>query len=241
MGKEGDVEELWKKYSELYQNVDVIWYCTDCAEIKQITDIDALKKLGYEDAEVVKIDEITRTMANLAMIFKDKKIPVAFIMGKGDFLAESYKEEYKICKGGLEGNGKIGYYERNGNELVLEGRKLFQYMEGVRSVFAGVLDQKVRQSFPCHSYMAISGYGHGFYGEESEKPLKPWNTEMPFLWTLAILGYLRVKGYVTKRGLLRGETEEEEFYFADKDEITKLNLSIGGSKAKSAYQKHSVK
>jgi len=236
---------LKKKYSELYKNVDVIWYCTDCAEIKQITSKEELKKLGYSDGKVVPIIDIEEKIEQISNLLgreEGDEVPVAFIIGKCDFLEEDYGSDYRICQGKRNDRGRLEYYTENGGEMVLDGRKLFHYMEGIRSIItrsAGGLDQKIRDKFPYHSYMAISGYGHGFGPEDGKnKPLKPWNTELPFLWSMAMLGYIRVEETVTVRGRWWKKTEITKLYNATADNITRMNLSMGGKDKNPAYQEH---
>jgi hypothetical protein len=136
MGKDGINEMLLKKYGQFYQNVDAIWYCTDWSEVKQITSKAERAKMGYRDLELISIDDMCRTMNDLSNIFEGRDIPVAFILGKSDFLKEGYQVEYEVCRGSWNKSSggfknRRGYYTNYGTELVLDGKAMFHYMEGV--------------------------------------------------------------------------------------------------------------
>lgn len=255
MGKNGINEMLLKKYGQFYENVDAIWYCTDWSEVKQITSKAERAKMGYRDQEMISIGDMCTTMNDLSSIFGGRDIPVAFILGKSDFLKDGYQEEYGVCRGSwnksLSGfEDRRGYYKNYGTELVLDGKAVFHYMEGVRGVLmktANHLDNQIRMKFPFHAYIAMSGYGHGFEVNEDGKalteplPLDPWNTEMPFLWTMAMLGYIRVQEVVVRKRLLRKDDIGEDYYKATKDLITRRNLGMNGSGRNPAYQEHYIK
>ncbi len=125
MGKDGINEMLLKKYGQFYQNVDAIWYCTDWSEVKQITSKAERAKMGYRDLELISIDDMCRTMNDLSNIFEGRDIPVAFILGKSDFLKEGYQVEYEVCRGSWNKSSggfknRRGYYTNYGTELALE-------------------------------------------------------------------------------------------------------------------------
>lgn len=238
MGEDGINEELIRKYSDLYQNVDGVWYCSDCAEIRQITSQNALAQLGYEDQKLpVSLSRIRQNMRELSHIFNGRDIPVAFIIGKSDVLAEESegKERYALYHSQPEGMGP--YYTKNGTELVIKGKELFIYMEGIQRIVqtcANSLDQALRSSFPSHAYIAVSGYGHppNSIGQE-KNAVNPYNAEMPFMWMMAALGHIRVQEISEKRG-----RTNINHYRATEDKITHQNLCLCGPGQRPAYRRH---
>ena len=83
-----------------------------------------------------------------------------------------------------------------------------------------------------HTFLATSNYGHGFLEDGTPAgPRRPFQTDAPFLWMLAMLGYLPT-----------GEGDRE-YYAADpagrgeEDRLTWENLGMYGRSA-NGYRSH---
>ena len=67
--------------------------------------------------------------------------------------------------------------------------------------------EQFENTFPAHTYVTTSNYGHGFKdGVPEDDKIRPFQREVPFLWTLAVLGYLDVYEKKSSRIPLFGST-----------------------------------
>ena len=240
----GISDDILKKYGELYRNVDCVWYCTDAVEMGQlsISDEKELQKYGYDTGrKLTSTTELTARMNQLAALFR-KNVPVVFLLGKSDTIEEQgaiskilYQDDYRPGAPGawLDVEGRKRVILRS-KEFCDRAQRLRTYLLGQNSQIIEAFEE----AFPVHTFLATSNYGHGFRTEYqddgkngrtqvvvAEGDLRPYQTEVPFLWMLAMLGYLPV---------LEGNTE---YYTVnrdgrkDADQLTWENLGMYGRSA----------
>lgn len=196
-------DNLRQEYGEFYQNVDCVWYCTDKAELEQI-DIEQENMertrltLGYDiGRKLIRTPKRVDKLGQYAALFREN-IPAVFLLGKSDSFQEYdnasslYQDHYSLT------DCKWIYVPRNCSPVLL-GRK---YHEKAR-VLRNFLQQRnsklvsgFENAFKARTYISTSNYGHGFEEDGSSMnglPLAPFQTELPFLWILAVKGYLMVK------------------------------------------------
>ena len=236
----GISDDILKKYGELYQNVDCVWYCTDAVEMGQlsISDEKELQKYGYDTGrKLTQTNDLTARLRQLAGLFRPD-VPVVFLLGKSDTIEEQgrisnilYQDNYRpgAASAWLEVEEKKRAILRS-KEFCDRAQQLRTYLMGQNSRIIETFEEK----FPVHTFLATSNYGHGFRVEQqgdgqsgmkqvvAEGELRPYQTEAPFLWMLAMLGYLPV---------LEGNTE---YYTVDRngrkdeDRLTWENLGMYG-------------
>lgn len=186
-----------EQYAELYRNVDCIWYCTDGAEVKQI-DVsqspEDRNKYGYDSG---KKPFSTRALVNGMNSFSSvlpENIPVVFLLGKSDTIREDAETQKQLYRPNYQpGSGwltiKEGYPALLGKDQYIRASRLRRYLKSCNTQ----LIDGFESAFPVHTYIATSNYGHAFKKDDTaEGSLDPFQTEAPFLWMLAIYGFLPV-------------------------------------------------
>lgn len=236
----GVADAIFKEYQNFYQNVDCVWYCTDELELRQISIRDEDKadqaKYGYsEGRQATPTDELAARMSQLSSLFR-KDVPVVFLLGKSDtieaggtFRSILYRDDYRP-------GASSDWLEAEGNRTpVLRAKDFCDRAHRLRMYLREQnprLIQAFEKYFPVHTFLATSNYGHGF--REDGTPVgerRPFQTEAPFLWMLAMLGYLPAA------------EGDREYYTVDRadqegaDRLTWENLGMYG-RSSGGYRSH---
>lgn len=243
-GRNGIDPNIHQQYEALYGNVDCVWYCTDIAEMMQITadteyGIQMIKDCGYDTMEdgtmyePVRLEQLSENMGMLSGLIP-KETPVMFIVGKTDLLkGEERYEDFKL----YEPKEKQTWYFQEDGKPMVNGRKLFNRMNGFRNFIeqeAGAeFLERFEEYYPYHGYCAMSAYGG--IPEETENGLDTYLIELPFLWTLVVKGYVEVQDIYQKKRLFR--TREIIRYTTTKqNEQTKNNLCMYSEERNPVYR-----
>lgn len=196
-------DNLRQKYGEFYQNVDCVWYCTDKAELEQI-DIEQENMehtrliLGYDRGrKLILTRKRVDKLGQYAALFREN-IPAVFLLGKSDSFQE-YDNSSSLYQNpyNLE-NCEWIQVQRNCSPVFI-GRKYHEKARVLRNFLRkrnSNLVNGFEVAFKAKTYIATSNYGHGFESDGSSMnglPLAPFQTELPFLWLLAVKGYIMVK------------------------------------------------
>lgn len=207
-GKDGIDPKVHQQYEALYRNIDCVWYCTDIAEVMQITSdteygVQMIEDCGYdrlEDGSIyepVRLERLSENMGILSALIP-KEIPVMLIVGKTDLLkGEERYQDFKLYEPKEIQNW---YFKEEGRPMV-NGRKLFNRMKGFREFIeqeaGSEFIERFEELYPYHGYCAMSAYGG--IPEETEYGLDTYLTELPFIWTLVVKGYMEVQDIYQKK------------------------------------------
>lgn len=220
-------DKIYDDYQELYRNVDCVWYCTDQAELEQLnieaSGEDMKKKrimLGYEMGRgLIQTSERIEKLGRYAELFQ-KNTPVVFLLGKSDCYRgevddqDLYQENYDLRKCSwleLPAGSSPVFCGREYHKKALFLRKFL--MERNAELVNGF-----EGAFTARTYIAVSSYGHPVAEDSTgQEPREPYQTELPFLWMLAVKGYLMVK-------------DQDEEHYADKDPLTWEQLCLYGAR-----------
>lgn len=235
----GVSDAIYREYQDLYENVDCVWYCTDEAEIRQ----DALRtqetraRFGYDPGrQTTATPTLVNRMRTYAGLLR-KNIPVVFLVGKSDTFTDVpphirpilYQPNYQAFTPASTGS----WLELENRRAILLGQGFYTRAFQLRTYLHGInptLIEAFEVNFPVHTFIATSNYGHGFEDSGKNCPFLRFQTEVPFLWMLAILGYLPV-------------AESDAEYFAvthgrvAADPLTHENLGMYGQ-GKNGYRAH---
>lgn len=242
----GVSDSIFTKYQELYKNVDCVWYCTDVVEHKQlnISERQELKRYGYDEGRnLTPTDELVTRIEQLAGLFREN-VPVVFLLGKSDTVEAPESITSILYQKNYKPGASSSWLDVEGNRPpILRGRDFYNRAHQLRDYLWKQnrrLIEQFEMSFPVHTFLATSNYGHYFEEVENEGGQKktratgllaPFQTEVPFLWMLAMLGYLPVS------------EENMEYYTVDQegrkdaDRLTWENLGMYGRSA-SGYRSH---
>lgn len=180
---------------------DAFWFCIDPVQIDQR--LLRLNEAAGADRVEQDINLVLSNIENVLQLMGREKAdtPAAVIITKSDLPAE-----------------EAGIFFRSGEPEFLQGTDGF-LNDRYKSIAAGVKQYlrsnnvknilpKLEHMFTRKNYFAVAAYGRSV--EEDEGIQKaPSGIILPFLWTLAVLGYLRPLEYVlTERkvhgGILKG-------------------------------------
>lgn len=230
----GISEELKRRYRNIFENIDFVWYCTDPGEIQQLQGEVVRNELGYEGKQIIETDRIKYNMGQLSSYFahSNRKVPVAYILGKTDSMAVSPDDRKKY-----------GLYSEKTRETTLpfEVRAFFRRSEKVRQYMmsknTGGLVEEFESMFPERCYIASSAYGYNPKEvEETEtREKKPYHCKEAFYWMLALRNCIDVRVEYRTSGFLGmgSKTHEIECKLTElEDDIRKKaykNLYMSGS------------
>ncbi len=210
----GIKEEVQKKYHRIFENIDFVWYCISPREVLQLEDNDRIQEmLGYGDREIVPTERIRYNMEQLASYFihQNRKVPVAYIMGKSD--AEVISDEDKR-KYGLYPDG-TSTEKNTETALPLDIRKFYKRGKNVREYIwknNRELVEAFENLFPERCYIATSAYGYSPTEEENRTYTeRSYHCKEVFYWMLALRNCVDVKAeYNVPRlwGAKRGYIQE---------------------------------
>lgn len=182
--------------------------------------------LGYEmGRELIRTSERVEKLGRYAELFQ-KDIPVVFLLGKSDCYRNEvddqdlYQKNYDPRKCSwleLPAGSSPVFCGREYHKKALFLRKFL--MERNAELVTGF-----ESAFTARTYIAVSSYGHPVVKDSmGQEPREPYQTELPFLWMLAVKGYLMVK-------------DQDEEHYADKDRdkgrLTWEQLCLYGSRLK---------
>ena len=238
----GVSENIFTKYQEFYRNVDCVWYCTDVVELKQlnVSEKQELNKYGYDEGRrLTPTDELVARIRQLSALFR-KDVPVVFLLGKSDTVEAQGRIRSILYQDNYRPGASSDWLDIEGKRPPILRAK--DFCDRAQQLRAYLVQQNARliecfeEHFPVHTFLATSNYGHGFVDTEVEKGVptgdkRPFQTEAPFLWMLAMLGYLPVS---------EGNTE---YYTVDRegrkdaDQLTWENLGMYGRSA-GGYRSH---
>ncbi len=188
----GISDELKKRYRNIFQNIDFVWYCTDPGEIQQLQGEIVRDGLGYEQKQVIETDRIKYNMGQLASYFahSDRKVPVAYILGKTDSAAVSPDDKRRY-----------GLYSERGGEssLPFDVRSFFRRSEKVRKYMmdknTGGLIEEFESMFPERCYISASAYGYNpqEVGDNETREKRSYHCKEAFYWMLALRNCIDVR------------------------------------------------
>lgn len=233
--EEGINDEFYARYSHFYENVDFLWYCTDPGELLQLTEVaensEKVQELGYGGRErIMSTEEICTNMTRVASIFnrENKKVPVAYILGKTDttLISNMERDQYHLYSPNL-----IGYAAGKGAFDI-------QHFHGESSLVSEymiernpILINTFNSNFPDHCYFAVSAYGFA-PSKAGNAELRPFNVAVPFMWMLALKSCYPIIKVVARRGLGGVKYSRVPYYLknASKNEKEKdyYNLFLRG-------------
>lgn len=203
-------KELYEQYTDFFKNIDFVWYCTDPGEVLQLAgDADSneeIQKLGYaKDRGIINSESLIANMMNLAPYFHE--VPTAYILGKSDadVISEADRKEYHLF---------MPEYEDQEECTVLDVQKFFDESDKVRRYIQkhnkGVL-RNFQENFHNRCYIAISAYGYTPKEDMEKQTLtkRPYHCRLPFLWMLAVKGFLDIRASVPRRRLFKSVQFEE--------------------------------
>lgn len=236
----GVSDAIFKEYQDFYKNVDCVWYCTDGLELRQISvrDEDRAEqaKYGYSGGrQATPTDELAARMSQLATLFR-ANVPVVFLLGKSDTIEAADSLRSVLYRADYRPGAASDWLEAEGSRTpVLRAKEFCGRAHRLRTYLREQnprLVQAFEHHFPVHTFLATSNYGHGF--REDGTPAgerRPFQTEAPFLWMLAMLGYLPAA------------EGDREYYAVDRegkdngDRLTWENLGMYGRSA-GGYRSH---
>ena len=236
----GVSDAIFKEYQNFYQNVDCVWYCTDELELRQISIRDEDRadqaKYGYSGGrQATPTDELVARMSQLSSLFR-KDVPVVFLLGKSDTIEAGGQLRSVLYRDDYRPGAPSDWLEAEGSRTpVLRAKDFCDRAHRLRTYLREQnprLIQQFEEHFPVHTFLATSNYGHGF--REDGTPAgerRPFQTEAPFLWMLAMLGYLPAAD------------GDREYYAVDRaggengDQLTWENLGMCGRSA-GGYRSH---
>lgn len=195
-------QELYEQYTEFYKNIDFVWYCTDPGEVLQLKgdaeNNEAIKKLGYaKNKGIINSESLIANMMNLAPYFHE--IPTAYILGKSDsdVISEADRTEYHLF---------MPEYKDQEECEVLDVQKFFDDSDKVRRFIQkhnkNVL-RNFQDNFRNRCYIAISAYGYA-PDQDTERQIlqkRPYHCMLPFLWMLAVKGFLDIRASIPRKRL----------------------------------------
>ncbi len=239
-------EALIRQYGELYRSVDCVWYCTDDVEVMQMRPQDherEYKDRGLEvSRELVPTANRVEKLCRYGSMFRDN-VPIVFLLGKSDCIARDnagssyrfYEEKYTLDSVSWASVAEERRPALLGHQYYMQAFKLRQFLHGRNAT----LVNEFERNFPYHTYIATSNYGRpASAAAEAAEPPKPFQTEAPFLWFLAVYGYLAV---LDESGEPHWTIQRDKKSGAYKvDQVTKDNLGMTG-KAKTGYYRETQK
>ena len=203
--------EIFRKYEPIYRNTDCVWFITDGSELRQFCVSDAvgdgardrLAPFGFDtNAKPTSTANLVDGLNEIRALFP-ANTPAVFLFGKSDaFLSD----------GAAAGNSDLFYcsgYDENFREQhlyslqTLQGGRIpvlrigdnwFNRASDLRAALEGVNADLVNgfcQAFPVHTFLATSNYGCT-PDRDRGCAKRPFQTELPFLWLLAVKGLLPV-------------------------------------------------
>ncbi len=203
-------KELYEQYTEFFKNIDFVWYCTDPGEVLQLAgdanSNEDIRKLGYaEDKGIINSESLIANMMNLAPYFHE--VPTAYILGKSDsdVISEADREEYHLFMPENEDQEEC---------KVLDVQKFFDESDKVRRYIQkynkGVL-RNFQENFRNRCYIAISAYGYTPDQNIGRQTLtkRPYHCRLPFLWMLAVKGFLDIRASILRKRRFKPAQFEE--------------------------------
>lgn len=200
----GISEDLNRRYQDIFGNIDFVWYCTDPGEIQQLEGDIVATGLGYGDRGVVSTQRIKSNMRKLSAYFKhmNKKIPVAYIVGKTDSIAVKEEDQKKY-----------GLYDERCSEITLpfNVRSFFFRSDKVRKYISSKNNENLISEFERlfgeRCYIATSAYGYNPIEVRDNERREPqgYNCKEAFYWMLALRNCVDVCVETRKRGLFGKE------------------------------------
>ena len=208
--------------------------------------INAMARYGYDKGRtLIQTYDRVLKFAQYAALFREN-VPVVFLMGKSDCLVSEsarkgenpskkeqnlYRPDYRpgdessnfwveIVRSQTPNLKGIGLYDK--------AKELREYLKNKNADLVTGFEE----AFPAHTYIATSNYGHGFNQNQMNDFKKPFQTELPFLWMLAVLGHLKV--VEVRKGILGGTVREIDRADAEKQNVVWRNLCMFGN-AKDYY------
>ena len=185
-------DAIYEKYKPFYDHIDFVWYCTDPGEVRQIKgsaqDTTAIEELGYGGTqEIIPTREIIEHMTSLSSFFRraDRKVPVAYILGKTD--AGAIDDEDKKQFSLYLPDKTESFNPLDVKEFWEHSWKVREYME----LYNPALIRGFEQCFGERCYIAASAYGCDPRKKE-EKRLRPYNRTLPFMWMMALCNCIPV-------------------------------------------------
>jgi len=212
---DGKVSRRWvDDYVGLYKNCDAFWFCSDVGELIQLgarstEDITGIKKLlGWQDKHAIDVETLGSNLAEMkGKLFSDGTIPpTAFIVTKSDVFQKLLKKDTieLLPRAVFSLTDGITFF--NSQEKCLKLKSVEEQMQELRNYFweGAVGGYQFHQNFLAElegvfgniAFFSTSAYGKAptdlKEGLASKEP-EPFRAELPFLWTLAVLGYLPVE------------------------------------------------
>lgn len=236
----GVSDAIFKEYQNFYQNVDCVWYCTDELELRQISIRDEDKadqaKYGYSAGrQATPTNELIARMSQLATLFRPN-VPVVFLLGKSDTIESQGRISSILYRDGYRPGATGDWLDVEGKQRTILRAK--DFCDRAHQLRAYLREQNLRlieqfeTHFPVHTFLATSNYGHGFREDGTPTGEKrPFQTEAPFLWMLAMLGYLPVSEGNTEYYTMNREGRK------DADQLSWENLGMYGRSA-GGYRSH---
>ena len=160
---------------QILKNADLIYCCVEPAMISS-------KYHNFHWQHQDSYEGLANLANNLNLIFSNK-IPAAIILTQCDLLQESYPDIYLPEIAVLEEDfildGKL-----NLTNVKVQQEKVWQYFKNMNSFTATIDDL-----FAGYAFFGVSSYGFDVTDPAVvNKTLNPSLVELPFIWTLAVLG-----------------------------------------------------
>lgn len=199
--------KIHKQYEDVYQSVDCVWFCTDDVELDQINITGrGMEKVredrGYDEGRLpTPTEDRNQKLALFASRFKTN-VPTVFLLGKCDCLDEENQARVGFSRGGSAMWHDCNWIIPQENQPpILRGQRYHEKALNLREFLMERnknLISNFEEVFPAHTYIATSNYGHPVQngGSVNADGLEPFQTELPFLWMLAVKGLLPVKDEV---------------------------------------------